>query len=113
MLFLPSLVWKTAASKLMTATLVVPVGVIAGAAAGCATALRLRPAMSRHEMGNEREITRFMWIKNSSGLDQISRACGSEPRFLIYLLRCSWRRIPSQQKPGKQDESRSEDILRN
>jgi len=67
MFFFPSLVWNTAASKLMTATLVVPVGaavVVAGAAgvAGWATALRQKPEMSRQVMGNEREITRFMWI---------------------------------------------------
>jgi hypothetical protein len=38
---------------------------------------------------NEREITRFMEIKNSSVLSEIARTRGSELRFLIYLLRCS------------------------
>jgi hypothetical protein len=47
------------------------------------------PQTIRQVNGNEREITRFMEIKNSSVLSQIARTCGSELRFLIYLLRSS------------------------
>jgi hypothetical protein len=58
-------------------------------------ALAPSPATTRQATENERENARFMWFKNSSGLSQIARACGSEPRFLIYLLRRSLRRIPA------------------
>src|ERR1700761_3471883 len=100
----------------MTATFVVPVVAVAeaGAAAAsvCAMALAPSPATTRQATENERENARFMWFKNSSVLSQIARACGSEPRFLIYLLRCSLRRIPAGKKAERQDETRSEDILR-
>jgi hypothetical protein len=87
-----------AAWKLMTAILVVPVGAgaaaaAAGDAAGAlpawAKALSPIPETSRQVSGNEREITRFMEIKNSSVLSEIARTRGSELRFLIYLLRSS------------------------
>jgi hypothetical protein len=86
----------TAAWKLMTAILVAPVtgtaaaaGAAAGAVAAWAKALSPIPEASKQVSGNEREIARFMEIKNSSVLSEIARTCGSELRFLIYLLRSS------------------------
>jgi hypothetical protein len=78
----------------MTATLVALGAAAAALAAGAAApvwakALSPLPATSRQASGKEREMTRFMEIKKSSGCGEIARTCGSELRSLIYLLRCS------------------------
>jgi hypothetical protein len=54
-----------------------------------------------------------MEINNSSDLSEIARTCGSELRFLIYLLRCSLRQIPDRGGVERKYETRSEDIFRN